>query len=190
MYTRTKFQFRKRWMLILLLPAVLINTGCFHEFYKTVPSDLKDLEESMQTTKDRYYVIHYRDDARHLAQPTIWDGKLEGQLQELSDERWSLILRERKNNADGQKQSFRYRPDEKFVLKDVHLYIYDVWAEPFTTDEISLPPFALEKIYIYRKDQAGTILSHIGPFIAAPIAAGAALGLVFSPLDFDLSGFR
>ncbi|PHN07769.1 hypothetical protein [Flavilitoribacter nigricans] len=181
-----------------VLQLLFLSTGCFHEFYKANPSNVTSFQQmvrSAEIEQERYCVIHYQGKAMHVDQLSINGGDLEGVLSELPADRARMVAQEQEFLKTVEKlRGRRYRPTEKFVLQDIHLYLNDQVPVLFAAGKLSLPTSAIEKVYVYGKDQVATSVSHIGGALAIsiPVAVGVVLatGGLDMGFNFNMAAIR
>lgn len=140
--------------------VLLFSMGCFHEFYKVERTSLNNFKETVNTEKVEkpdYYIVHYQDKAMHLSDLFFQDGNLHGTLSELPFHR----------NRDpiNPVKPVRYRPQEKYVLEEVHLVLNEDVLIDFEPGEFTVPDLGISEIHVYDKDNGATISHHIGSLL-------------------------
>lgn len=169
---------QSRGLYLLALISLLFFSGCFHEFYKVQRKSLDEFRQygfSDTIIRSDYFILHGQEKAMHLSEVYLTDGYLHGTLSELPANRI--------RNPRLYQKPVRYRPNEKYILEEVHLFLHDDIALDMEQGEISIPDLAISEVYLYDEDLAATSFNH-----AMSIMGLAATGIVIANADWDYFG--
>ncbi|PHN07406.1 hypothetical protein [Flavilitoribacter nigricans] len=148
----------------LALLMFVFSAGCFHEFYKVQNTSLKNFRATVQTgtiQRADYYVLHHQGVAMHLVDPYFQEGSLHGNLSALPPYR-------NRNPKDYQKPT-RYRPTEKYILEEVHIFINDDAEFPLEIGSYFVPDWAITEVHVYDKDKQATSASYAASILGLSI---------------------
>jgi hypothetical protein len=150
---------RKKWFapvtFFIILSLLNLAIGC-RNYYKvnTVRPPAAHSENKFTELKNenRYFIVHFANEAWHLDNLFITEDEtaLNGIIFNLPDNRKHFL----KTDPAGVN---RYRPHEKNVLQEVHVYINEYID--LGSSQISIPLTSINKIEVYDLAQGATVAS-------------------------------
>jgi hypothetical protein len=173
--------------LTLALTLVLVPylTGCL--YYKAKPIDPPDGEATVKIVQkqDKYIIVHEGTNVWHLVINQIDDSSkvITGYLGPLAAGHNYY----RTQKTPGRSNHYKRVPPEQSPVFEVHLYLREPVKRP--TEQIKLTFDMIEKVVVYDRDVAATVLSVFGITVAvfATIVAIVALTKSSCPLIYTLS---
>ena len=182
---------KKSIALSLIFALLNLTVGCYYYKVKVVKSGYSNMKEIKDAR--RYIILHHEGRAWHFNNIQIKNNNIEGDLEPLPYNRM-------KYKTTSPRYSNRYKPKEKYVLDEAHLYLEDPEfnVTSYKSSNVSIPLTSIVRIELYDPDSGNTTASWdntvtgcaiatAGIGIAAVIAAVIAAIVIVAILISDFS---
>jgi hypothetical protein len=156
---------RKNFVAVLLLLSVIL-ASCFQHFYRTGTQNKVDAATIQKLmSKNKIFIIHFKDQLGELQNLTISNDKLEADLIDLPPEHLKYT------NPNPDKANRVKKMDKANTLMEAHLY----YPQDATTGQshLSIPLAAFNRIDIYEFDEKTTTTNHVLSWIGIAVGIPA-----------------
>ncbi len=160
------------WIFLLLLPLMILFSGCFTHYFQTNTVhevDAKTVENLIKEKK--YFILHTSNYAYELADPTLSDGYLNGRLDSL--------LTIHKDNLHPKKPNANRFPGQaaEDILYEVHLYtaLPDPPASP-----LHIPLGDFTRMDVYELDKKSTSKAEVRSIVGIALTTAGAVGIIIA----------
>jgi hypothetical protein len=163
---------RRKAGVIYFLGIILLNSGCFQNFYRT--NSTKTVSDSALLklqAQNKHFTVYLANGNYTLNNIKINDKIIEGDMIPSDDANYKFL---RPNHATDKGPNTYKKKDEAFVLNEVQIYATTHTADD--TTHLRLPMTKITRVDIFSKNKGETTTNHI--------VSGIGMGLLLAVFIF------